>query len=641
MEKKLWKIKCKFNIITIFKYIPIDKGLKITLYNKELQKLLGYNISILPDLIKLRKIKNPSYDKIKKYIPYFTNIKNQEKENNNNNNTILNRQVFVDENIFFNIINSMDNNNILINIQNKYWKYFFKNINNITLEINPSIIYNIDNMPEKERKEKLEYLNKYKHNIKEIYFNSFNEKNEISFNMREKIKLLLKIIFKSNDKRDHNCYIKKISFSNNSITSLFDIKYLFMEIYDILYNNSKYYEIKELYIDSRTIKNDITNINAFIQLKLPNLQYIELNDFNFANNNSTSLISKTFENLKFLEKVDLSKSVCYNDDIINIFSSNNLQLKELRFKIIYEDKIINWNFLGKFVDSLDVLEIEMDFPDFASYLFKINDKCDNCLDLFLIINRMTKLKKLKLIGELLNNYYIIFLQNNNISNFTYSFYIINPDLSKNYTQSKEIPSITNLFINNNKMNEISLIYNYYHKNELINKYSGIDLLCEYFKEKAYKSMIFIFPLNLSILKLTHFVDKLFMELYLMPLLNLNKEKLSNIIELELNHCFIDKLQFEKFLSLLSLMNNLRVLRINNIILYEQFKMINLINHISTIFKKAPNLIELDLSNNKYKEKIFVSKNFMNISKNLPDNLINLKVFNKQIPISEKTFKIVK
>ena len=48
-----------------------------------------------------------------------------------------------------------------------------------------------------------------------------------------------------------------------------------------------------------------------------------------------------------------------------------------------------------------------------------------------------------------------------------------------------------------------------------------------------------------------------------------------------------------------------------------------------------------MSNNKYKEKIFLSKNFLNLNKILPKDLINLRVFNNQIPISEKTFKTVK
>jgi hypothetical protein len=72
--------------------------------------------------------------------------------------------------------------------------------------------------------------------------------------------------------------------------------------------------------------------------------------------------------LKYINKLILSESVCDNDNLNEILGNNILRLKELKFKIIYGDKNINWNFLNKFVDTLEVLEIELFFPD-SNFLF--------------------------------------------------------------------------------------------------------------------------------------------------------------------------------------------------------------------------------------------------------------------------------
>ena len=88
------------------------------------------------------------------------------------------------------------------------------------------------------------------------------------------------------------------------------------------------------------------------------------------------------------------------------------------------------------------------------------------------------------------------------------------------------------------------------------------------------------------------------------------------------------------------MENLYILSINKIIFYDKFKMKNLINYIPTIFKNSPNLIELDLSNNKYKEGLLY-ENIIKIKEIIPHNLINLKIFNSLIPISRTTLKNMK
>ena len=156
-------------------------------------------------------------------------------------------------------------------------------------------------------------------------------------------------------------------------------------------------------------------------------------------------------------------------------------------------------------------------------------------------------------------------------------------------------------------------------------YKGIDLLYEYSKEKKYKSAVFVFPERLYVLKLSDLMDKNFLKFYLIPLLNKNKEKLFQIFELRIRGCFLEVSQFEEFLSMLKLMSNLCVLSINKILFYDKFKMKNLIYLIPTIFKNSPNLIELDLSNNKYKENL-LNENIIKIKDLIPHNLMNLKIY---------------
>lgn len=637
MKTSIFRISNKYNIIELFEYISFDKTLKIILYNKTIQKHLKIEKNYFYHFFIIRKAIKPTYQSIIKNIPLL--------ENQNNNEIKLNNNIILNEQFFYKTINSMKIF-ISINLKDKKWKIFLKNILNIKLEINPSIIDYIYNMQEKEKKETLDILQKYSKNIKEIHLNGFNEKNELNFEMRNKINYILNFIFKPN-KRKNSFNIKKLSFEDNFIISILDINNLFIEFTDIICRNNKYSNIEQLYVNSKTAKNSISNLNIFIKEKIPNLTYINLYDFNFVNNNNSLLLSKLFSKLKFLNSIDLSGCICDNNNMKEIFNdNNNLELKELKFKLLYGDKMINWNFLNKFYKFLEKLEIEMIFPYnvpcMISYELCFHYKYINAKDLFLIINKMEKLRELNLNGEHLNNYNLNLLQNDKIINLTYSFYIINPEKSLisdyNYTE----PSFSKTFLYNKNMKEISLIYNYLPKSkEISDNYNGIDLLCQNDRENAFKLVIFEFPENLTSLSLTNFKDKHFLKFYLIPLLKKNNDKLSQIRKIKLNNCFLDVTQFEEFLSMLPLINNLNILSINNIIFYNKFKMKDLINFIPTIFKNTPNLIELDISNNKYTRKIFIDPIFNKIKEVIPKTLINLKVFNNQIPISNSILKNMK
>ena len=618
----IFRLPNNYIIKDMFEFVPLDKTLKIIIYSKRLHELLEYDNDTIFLLLRWMKIIKPTYKNIKKYIKY-----------NEHNVIKLSKYLSIEQNLFFAAINST-NSKILINLKDKNWKLLIKKLININLEISPNLIDYINSMSENERKEILEYLKKYKKHIKEIYFNSFIQKNEINFEIRNKIIYILNYIFKPNNKKETNYnYLDKISFGKNSIMSIFDINNILIEFANILFYNNKGNIIQELYINSKTIKNEIININSFITSKIPILQHIQLDKFFFLNNNNSSQLSNLFSNLKYLNKIDLSNCVCDNNNLDEILK-NKMELKELKIKILYGEKMINWKFLNKFEKFLENLEIEIEFQaknyGILSYQLLFDYKYINTKDLFVIINKMEKLKKLKIIGDYLNNYDLNLLNNEKITNFNFSFYIINPEKILNYVVE---PSLNTTFLYFNELKEISLTYNNFN-NEFMksDKYNGIDLLFEKNKERAYKLAIFEFPKKLLVLKLSNFIDRNFLKFYLIPLLNKNKEKLSQIEEIRLSGCFLEVSQFEEFLSILPLISHLYILSINKILFYDKFKMKNLINYIPTIFKNAPNLIELDLSNNKYKNNS-LNENIVKIKEKIPSNLISFKIFNSLIPIS--------
>ena len=639
MKSKLDRISFKFNIIDVFDYLPFARCFNIIKYNKKSSKLYKLDSAKI-NYLKIEKVIKPTYKNIIKYIPNFTektknNIEEFDKESDP-------KDILKYEKIFYTILNS-NPNCVLINISKKYSNNLIKNINNINLEINPTVIQYFNNIDNEERAIRFSLLKNYRNKIKQITFTDFNKPNDINFQIRQDIKNLLNFLWESNTKRDYNKYSKvsKIIFKDNSIMSVLDINYIFIEICNILYSNKS--NIEEFYINSKTARNDIKNINSFILTKIPNVKSIELNNFTFNNNSNSLALSNLLKNLKFINKLILSDSVCDNDNLNEILGNNNLKLKELKFKILYGDKNINWNFLNKFVDTLEVLEIELIFPDSDSLFLQIsfNYKNKNTKQLFSMINKMKNLYKLTLIGDYLNNEDISYLQNNNIRDFTCSFYIINFELYKN---KKSLPGFPFSCLDNiSKMSLKKNNFNYKNKSSLslTENYDGNDSACAYYKKKSYDLIIYEFPKFLSVLELNDFTDDFFLECYLIPLLNKNKEKLNQIKKLHLNKCFLDVIFFEKFLSILPQMSRLTILSINNIISYDKFKMKELLSYVPTILKNAPNLIILDISNNKYKESVFADQAFINLSNNIPKNLINLKVFNSEIPVSDKIISLLK
>jgi hypothetical protein len=139
-----------------------------------------------------------------------------------------------------------------------------------------------------------------------------------------------------------------------------------------------------------------------------------------------------------------------------------------------------------------------------------------------MINKMKKLQKLKLYGNYLNYYDLNYLNNNKIKDLVYEFQIKN-------TCKKNPSDLNKTFCNFNELKSISLICND------VNIDSKDDI------EKKYKSIIFKFPENLSILKFSNFTEKNFLKSYLIPLINATKDKFFKIKELKLDACFLEKI----------------------------------------------------------------------------------------------------
>ena len=189
MKANIFKISSQYNIIGLFEYIPLEIAMKIVLYNKRISKLLKFDFGLLLDLQKIQRIINPTYENITKYISYTKkDIKSK-----------FNNKILLEESLILKAINSL-NKKINIELKEKNWQILIKNLVNNRLELNPTVIDSLYIMYKNKKNDTLDYLRKFKNNIREIYFNSFEEKNEISFEMRDKIKSILNFIFKT-DKR--------------------------------------------------------------------------------------------------------------------------------------------------------------------------------------------------------------------------------------------------------------------------------------------------------------------------------------------------------------------------------------------------------------------------------------------------------
>ena len=387
---------------------------------------------------------------------------------------------------------------------------------------------------------------------------------------------------------------KKLSFKNNKIFSYIDISSKFFDkILSLI-------EIEGLFIDINSFNEyQFSDIIKNISKKMKSLTYLSIDNFGINQSHYAALsilLSNANENIEIL---DLSHSFCISS-ILSILNLKKNHLKVIKLKICASQSKISWNFLEKNINVLEIFEIEIKENN-----FQVND-IDNMI---IILNKMKNLKKLKIIGCLQLNQLINFKNKENIEYFNIDY-----NFSDDNIQSYQ-NELYNYFFNFKNLKYLTIS----NKSEL-----------SFFK--------FIFPSKLSCINLSNIKGENFLSL-----LKENKNHINQIKELKLQNSDFEIEDFQNLIDLFSLFKSLLRLSLNkiniNTTLINLFEIENkyFYESIPRIFLNLPSLIELDISDNIYEEKIFKSDIFENIRLSIPKKLLSLKIFNNEIPISQKCF----
>ena len=237
---------------------------------------------------------------------------------------------------------------------------------------------------------------------------------------------------------------------------------------------------------------------------------------------------------------------------------------------------------------------------------------------------MDKLKKLKIIAGLKLNQLIDFKNIEKIEDF-------NIDLD----------------LENNLINYSSLSY-FSKFPKLKTLKIGIRKLILFQNMKIPKLSL---PDKLNSLNLSNILGK-----YILTLLRDNNNNLIDIEELKIINTNFKIDDYKSLIYLFNTFKSLKKLSLNKIyinnskkdeysdlfIVIDTDKNINdFYEQIPLILSNIPTLIELDVSNNKYNRRLFKSPIFENIRLSIPSKLLSLKIFNSDIPISQKIFNYLK
>lgn len=286
-----------------------------------------------------------------------------------------------------------------------------------------------------------------------------------------------------------------------------------------------------------------------------------------------------------------------------IINSKNFPLKALKLKLYSIESEFKWKFLENSINNLEIFEIE------------INGKNnhDNIEKIIFSLNKMKKLKQLKLIGGISSNE---LFKLENISNIEY----LNIDLNLLFNNVEIFPAnLSNYFSNFKNLKTLTL---------RINDCFKVTNTNIYFE--------FIFPPKLKSLNLINFDDT-----SIIPLVKKNKGNLSNLEEFKLDSCRFTHENYSSLVELFSCFKYLLKLSLNKIDFKSSYKSliedITFYDYIPSILKNSPTLIELDISDNKYNDKILRSKIFKEISLAIPKNLYCLNIFSREIAVTSQSF----
>ena len=606
MKSILYNIKSKYSLQNVFGYLPYKTSLKLAKGSRYLSQCLNITLENYKKFYDIKKIIKPSYD-INKYFSYL-DIKHEK----DNNNTYLDFYGKNDiEKILYGCLNDASFN-MALSIGEKGWEYIVKNIQKIQLIISPILIQNIFN--KKIKHDFFDILNTYKNNIKEISFSNFDEKNIMKFETIKEIINIIENIFtnknidKKNNKQNninddnpniinnseidkYNHNVKKISFINSSILGYIDITSKFLDKIDNIISLSK---IEEIMIDSMNFNEyQFTDIMKYITKKMNSLKSLKINSFGSIKSHYADLNIVCNNIFEQIEVIDLSNSFCISS-LISVLNAKKRPLRELKIKIFSNKNDMNWSFLNKSINTLEVFEIET------------KEKKDvNYNDIIEILNKMKKLKSLKIIGGLTFQTLILFRNFENIENLNVRF-----DQIFSYFDCEEIE-----------------YFNYFHNLKSLTFSFEITVLYDRFD--------FFLPIFKLPPKIASISFNCVKGGCLMQILTSNVKNLSLLEELRINDIEFGKNDFAKLVEIFSSFKYLIKLSLNRIRFVK--KKDNIYQYVPKIFENIPSIIELDISNNKYDSDILKGKLFEKIRLTLPKKLLSLKIFNDDIAISEKAF----
>ena len=612
MSSFLNKIKSKYTLQNLFNFIPYNLTLKIIYGSTKLSSNLNVSIKNYQRFNEIKKILKESYD-INKYFS-FLDIK---PDNDNNLN-------FYDSNTIEKILYGCLNNasfNTNLYIGNKGWEYIIKNVKKIKLIINPKLLnYLFLELDNQSKQNIFNLLNIYKNNIVEISFCYFINDFKANFDSINKIIDVLENIFKKkkenennildnnkkninkifiNNPRNNSHKIKKIIFEKFEVAPYIDITSKFFDIMD---NILSLEIIEGISIDSNHFNEyQFSELLQYLSKKMISLKYLKINDFGYLKSHYADL-SILCSNLNDqIEIIDLDSSFCLSS-VLTVFKLKKRTLKELKLKIISNNNDDNWDFLLKNKNTLETFEIEIK-----------DNKNENLDKLLSKLNLMDKLKNIKIIAGLKINQLIDFKNIEKIENF-------NVDLD----------------LQNNIINYSTLSY-FSKFPKLKTLKIGLTKL-----SKDIKIPKLYLPAELNSLSLKNIEGN-----YILSLLTDNSNNLIDIEELKIENAVLTKEDYKSLINLFNSFKSLKKLSLNKIDIDNSkdelsllaFKVVNFYEfyeQIPLILKNIPSLIELDISNNEYNQSLFKSQTFENIRLAIPQKLLSLKIFNSDIPISQKT-----
>ena len=599
MASLIFKISSKYTLKNIFSFIPLNICYNISRGSTKLTNSLEITKKNFQIYYEIKKIINPSYD-INKYL-FYINKKHLKHTAKNKDEINLYKRLLFDE------LNSSPFN-VILNFDNNSWQNLIKYIHNFKLVISFSFICKIIGFNNYLDIPILKSLNKYKNNLREISFSCLKKPDYtfISKNDVDIIIMILTNIFKNKENNDinnnnqlgkkevnkeHN--IKKLSFIFHNKLDFLNISDFFLNrINDIISLN----EIEECEIDSNSFSPyQFANILSYFDKNMNSLKYLKIINFGYESSNYINLKTFFINSNEHIEKLEIKSNKILTSDLFPILNLKKYPIKELKINSLIKDKEINWDFLENNINNLEVLELD--------FLFNINPR-EELDKLIIIINKMQKLRHLKLIGGLEPNQLLNF---NNFSKIEY-FYLDLYSTINNFNEYKD--SILNYFINFQNLKSLTLVQK---------KYS------DYF--------IFNFPPKLNIINLINNGGN-----SIIKLLQQNNDYLNNIEQFKIDNVKFENNDFILFFQLLKKCKSLIKLSINNIKIYEKNKKdINIYDYIDLI--KSVEVYDLNISNNESNQ-VIIYEEINSLRKIMYKKLINLNFLNEANPLTTVDLEIL-